>query len=83
LEDADTADAFHTKMTLSSSGHKSGHQPDPTFSHKEGKHHHDKKEEEEKEEKKDDESKTKKSSKKKENLDKVVYPVELFVYDLR
>ena len=67
-------------MTLSSSGHKSGHQPDPTFSHK-GKHH--KKEEEEKEEKKDDESKTKKSSKKKENLDKVVYPVELFVYDLR
>jgi hypothetical protein len=72
-------------MTLSSSGHKSGHQPsDPTFSHKEGKHHHrDKKEEEEKEEKKDDEEKTKKSSKKKENLDKVVYPVELFVYDLR
>lgn len=71
-------------MTLSSRGHKSDHQPDPTFSH-EGKHHHrhDKKEEEEKEEKKDDESKTKKSSKKKENLDKVVYPVELFVYDLR
>jgi len=67
-------------MTLSSSGHKSGHQPDPTFSH-EGKHH--KKEEEEKEEKKDDEEKTKKSSEKKENLDKVVYPVELFVYDLR
>ena len=81
MEDADTAGAFHTKMTLSSSGHKSGHQPDPTFSHKEGKHH--KKEEEEKEEKKDDESKTKKSSKKKENLDKVMYPVELFVYDLR
>ena len=72
-------------MTLSSSGHKSGHQPsDPTFSHKGKHHHHDKKEEEEKEEeKKDDESKTKKSSEKKENLDKVVYPVELFVYDLR
>jgi hypothetical protein len=71
-------------MTLSSSGHKSVHQPDPSFSHKGKHHHHDKKEEEEKEEeKKDDESKTKKSSEKKENLDKVVYPVELFVYDLR